>query len=266
MVVGSVRTLRSGASVSAAVWKAIFLREALTRLFGARASWLWLLVEPVVHVGFMVFVYAGIRVRSIGGIDTVVWVMTGLLAFFLFRRTSVQVSNAVNANQALFVYRQVKPVDAALVRAVLEGFLLLAISFLLFAGAAILGRAVMPADPLAVLAAFAGLWLLGLGFGLITSVATEMVPELGRVIQMWMLPLYLVSGVIFPLSAVPDPYRGWLMLNPVAHGVESARLGFASYYHAVPELSLAYLFGFGLSALFVGLALYRRFSVKMVTQ
>lgn len=266
MVVGSVRAPRSGISVTAAVWRALFLREALTRLFGARASWLWLLAEPVFHVSFMVFVYAGIRVRSIGGIDAVLWVMAGLLAFFMFRRTSVQVSNAVNANQALFVYRQVKPVDAALVRAVLEGLLLVTISCILLSGAALLGYSVLPTDPLAVLEAFAGLWLLGLGFGLIVSVATETVPEIGRIIQMAMMPLYLISGVIFPLSAVPEPYRGWLMLNPVAHGVEAARLGFAPNYHVTPELSLAYLYGSGLGVLFVGLALYRRFSVKMMTQ
>lgn len=174
--------------------------------------------------------------------------------------------NAVSANQALFAYRQVKPVDTLIARGGLEGVLMIAVAGILLAGAALFGYSIVPADPLAVLAAFLGLWLVGMGFGLVTSVAGELVPELGRVLNLIMMPMYLISGVIFPLSTVPQPYRDWLMLNPVAHGLEAARQGFASYYHAVPELSFAYLYGFALFSVFLGLALHRRFALRLVTQ
>jgi capsular polysaccharide transport system permease protein len=105
-----------------------------------------------------------------------------------------------------------------------------------------------------------------MGFGLVASVASELVPELGRVIDFVMMPLYLISGVILPLSTVPQPYREWLMFNPVAHGLEAARLGFAPYYHAVPELSTAYLYGSALVIVFLGLALHRRFALRLATQ
>jgi capsular polysaccharide transport system permease protein len=123
----------------------------------------------------------------------------------------------------------------------------------------------LPAQPLAVLEAFFGLWLVGLGFGLVTSVAVELVPEIGRLLGFIMRPMFLLSGVIFPISAVPQPYRDWLMLNPVAHGLEAARLGFSSYYHAVPELSVAYIYGFALVTIFLGLALHRHFAVRLAT-
>jgi len=207
-----------------------------------------------------------IRVSTVGGIDTVIWLMVGMLAFFMFRNTGTQVMNAISANQALFTYRQVKPVDTTLVRGVLEGILILVIASILLAGAALFGHSVVPADPLAVLEAFFGLWLVGMGFGLMASVAGELVPELRRVINFVMMPLYMISGVIFPISVVPQPYRDWLLLNPVAHGVEAARLGFAPYYHAVPELSIAYIYGFALVSVFLGLALHRRFALRLVTQ
>jgi capsular polysaccharide transport system permease protein len=92
------------------------------------------------------------------------------------------------------------------------------------------------------------------------------VPELGRLIDFVMTPLYLISGVILPLSSVPQPYRDWLMLNPVAHGLEAVRLGFSPYYHAVPGLSISYLYGFSLVSIFLGLALHRRFAIRLVTQ
>lgn len=260
-----VHAPRSALVITLSVWKALFLREALSRLFSARATWFWLLAEPVFHITYMLLIFTVIRVRTVGGIDTTVWLMVGMLAFFMFRRTGTQVTSAIGANLALFTYRQVKPVDTALVRGGLEGILMIVIAGILLAGAALFGHAVLPADPLAVLEAFFGLWLVGLGFGLVTSVASELVPELGRVINFVMMPLFMISGVIFPITAVPQPYRDWLLLNPVAHGLEAARLGFAPYYHAVPELSIAYLYGFALVSIFLGLALHRRFALRLVT-
>jgi capsular polysaccharide transport system permease protein len=252
--------------IIASVYSALFLREALTRISSSRAAWFWLLAEPVFHVAYMLFIFTVIRVRTVGGVDTVIWLMVGMLAFFMFRRTGTQVTQAIRANQALFTYRQVKPVDTVLVRGGLEGFLMVVIASILLAGAALFGHSVVPADPLAVLEAFLGLWLVGMGFGLVASVAGELVPELGRVIQFVMMPLYIVSGVMLPLSAVPLPYRDWLLLNPVAHGLEAARLGFAPHYHAVPGLSISYLYGFALVSIFLGLALHRRFALRLVTQ
>jgi capsular polysaccharide transport system permease protein len=252
--------------IMASVYSALFLREALARISSSRFAWFWLLFEPIFNVAYMLFIYSVIRVRTVGGIDTVIWLMVGILAFFMFRRTATQVTNAISANQALFTYRQVKPVDTVLVRGGLEGFLMVIVASILLAGAALFGHSVVPADPLAVLEAFFGLWLAGMGFGLVMSVVTELVPELGRLIDFVMTPLYLISGVILPLSSVPQPYRDWLMLNPVAHGLEAVRLGFLPYYHAVPGLSISYLYGFSLVSIFLGLALHRRFAIRLVTQ
>lgn len=258
--------MRSPLSITFSVWRALFLREALARLFSTRTAWFWLLVEPIFHVAFLVFILTVIRVRTVGGIDTTIWVMVGLLAFFLFRRTGTQVTNAIDANRALFTYRQVKPVDTALVRAALEALLMTVISSLLLAIATLLGHVPLPDDPLLVMAALGGLWLFGLGFGLTVSIVSELVPELGRIIKLLMMPLYFLSGVIFPISGVPQPYRDILLMNPITHGLEATRLGFSSYYHAVPELSMSYLYGFALCSIFFGLTLNRRFALRLVTQ
>lgn len=258
--------VRTSAVVTLSVWKALFLREAVHRLFSSRAAWLWLLLEPVVHIVFLVFIFSVIRMRAVGGIDTPIWLMVGLLTFFMFKRTALQCMNAVGSNQALFAYRQVKPVDTVLVRAGLEGFLMLLVAVLLFSGAALVGLDIVPVDPLAVLEAFFGMWLLGVGFGLMTSVASELVAEVGKIIALAITPLYFLSGVIFPILVVPPPYRDWLMLNPLAHGLEAARLGFAPYYQAVPDTSVAYLYGCAMLAIFLGLALHVRYAPKLLTQ
>lgn len=265
-VMKPMATARTPISITLSVWKALFLREAVSRLSTGRAAWLWLLLEPLIHVVFLLFIFTVIRMRAVGGIDTIVWLMVGLLAFKMFTRTATQTQNAIGPNQGLFTYRQVKPVDAVLVRAALEGFLTLLIVLILFGGAALFGVGSLPDDPLAVLEAFFGLWLLGMGFGLTASVASELIPELGKVIAFLMTPLYFASGVIFPVTIIPQPYRDMLLLNPVVHGVEAARLGFASYYHAVPELSIAYVYGFALGSIFFGLALHVRFATRLIAK
>src|SRR3546814_1986671 len=70
------------------------------------------------------YIYAGIRQRTIGGIDTLIWLVLGLQGFFLFRRTASQMAGAIDSNRALFSYRQVKPTDTVLMRGVLEGLLM----------------------------------------------------------------------------------------------------------------------------------------------
>lgn len=255
---------RNPFEVTFAVWNALFLREALRRLFDMRAAWLWLLLEPVLHIAFIAYVFKAIRMRTVGGMDIAMWIIVGLLCFFLFRRTGIQVMRAVDGNKSMFTYRQVKPFDAAIVRAGLEAFLMSIVAIVILSAATLMGYTTLPDDPLLVLTAAFGLWLCGLGFGLVASVSMRLVPELEHIFTILMTPLYLISSVVFPLTAVAEPYRSWLLLNPIAHGLELARAGFSDYYHAVPGVSLSYLYTFATVLILLGLLLYRRFHLRLV--
>ncbi|MGE8454683.1 MAG: ABC transporter permease, partial [Pseudomonadales bacterium] len=181
--------MRSSLLITFSVWRAIFLRESLDRLFGERAAWFWLLIEPILHIGFLGWIWTVVRVHTMGGIDVLIWLMVGLLAFFLFRRTAIQVMYAIDCNRPLFAYRQVKPFDPAIVRGALEAFLMTLVSITILLVANLLGHDAIPADPLLVVVAVFGLWLLGLGYGLVASVLMELVPELEHILNILMLPL-----------------------------------------------------------------------------
>jgi capsular polysaccharide transport system permease protein len=257
---------RSPYAVTFDVWRALFLREALDRLFDMRAAWFWLLMEPLMHITFITFVYTVIRVRTIAGIDSAVWIIVGMLAFFMYRRTAVQVMYAVESNQPLFAYRQVKPFDVAFMRAALEAFLMIIVSFVILAAAGLFGHNSLPHDPLLVAVALFGLWLFGVGYGLVTSVLIALVPETEHILKIAMMPLYLISGTIAPLVSVPQPYLGWLLFNPLAHGLELVRQGFGNEYYVMPGVSMCYLYAWAGGSVFLGLALYRRFARQLVMQ
>lgn len=257
---------RNSLGVALSVWKALLLREALARLFASRAAWFWLIAEPVLHMAIISFIFTVIRQRMVGGIDFLIWLVLGLQGFFLFRRTAMQMAGAIDSNRALFSYRQVTPTDTVLVRGVLEAVLTTMVAVVMMAGLSLLGRDVIPIDPLALLIAFFGLWLLGAAVGLIVSVVSELVPEFRQIANMVMMPLYFISGVLIPIASIPEPYRDWLLINPIVHGLDAARAGFAPYYHAVPGLSISYLYAVALVGIFAGLALHRRFADYMVTR
>ena len=99
-------SLRTPVSVTFSAWRGIFLRVALDSLPAERAAWFWLLLEPSLHIGFLAFMMAVIRLRAIGGIDVMLWIVVGLLSFFLFRRTAIQTMYGEGCNRALFAYRQ----------------------------------------------------------------------------------------------------------------------------------------------------------------
>lgn len=250
--------------VTFSVWKALILREAITRISGKRATWVWLLLEPIIHLMLMMFIFSVIRVRVVSGMHVAIWLLYGLLAMFMFMRTATQSKNAISSNKALFAYRQVKPVDTVLTRAFLEAFITLIITILMFGLTFLIGIGVFPYDPLLFLAAFLGLWVTGLGYGLITSVVIDLIPELDIVLKLAMGPIYMISGVVFPIDNIPDPYRKWLLLNPIAHSIEAVRSSISPFYHAFAELSIAYIFGVASISIIIGLALHKRFATQLV--
>lgn len=257
---------RSPWQVTWSVWRALFIREAMHRLYYRRAAWAWLLFEPVVHIGFLMFLFTVIRVRVIGGIDTALWVMVGLLGYFMFRRTMNIGMGAVAMAKPLFAYRQVKPADTVIMRVVTEGLLMLIISIVLLFAAAILNIRVWPDDPMLVLSALFGLWLFGFGVGMVFSVPRELIRETEDLVHMATTPLYLLSGVLIPVASIPQPYRDWLLLNPVAHGLDALRLGFASHYQSFDGLSLAYIYSAAGVSIFMGLVLHRIYQTRLIQQ
>lgn len=256
-------SLRSPSAVTLSVWKALFLREAVSRISSGRAAWVWMLLEPVVHVFFTLLLFVLVRMRVVPGVEAAPWLLVGLASFFTARNIYSRGMEAINANQALFAYRQIVPVDAVLVRAALEGFLGIIVFVILLLGAALVGFQVVPHDPLGALAGFVGVCLCGLGLGMMLSVASELVPELGKLARLLFTPLYFLSGVIFPVVLIPPQYREWVFYNPFAQGLELLRGAYFPLYHAAPEASFVYLYGAAFVTIFLGLALQVRYSVRL---
>lgn len=260
---------RSSLKVTLDVWYALFMREAMARITQDRLGPLWLFMEPILHLSIMVSVrnLLGRTGRLIPGAEFIPWLIVGILTFILFRNQMNRGMHAVEAARGLFAYRQVRPVDAIFSRAALE-FMLQSLVMILFLTIFIfIGFSVLkPDNVLAGIVAWVGVAILGLGIALLFSVAISTVKESAKFVGLISFPLYMLSGVIFPIQYFPHHIRGYLMYNPILHGIESMRMAIFSGYSSVSGIDITYTYKFAVCLILLGLALHTRFRMSIIAQ
>lgn len=258
---------RSPLQVTLHVWHALFMREAMARITGDRLGWAWVFLEPIAHL----IIFIGIRqlmgrIRHISGAEFIPWFIVGMLTFLLFSVVMNRSINAITSNRALFAYRQVHPVDTILVRAVLEGLLKTLVFGLVVVGASLLDIFLVPADALFAVFIWFIMWCFGFGAGLVLSVPVTSIQEFSKFVSMLTLPLYMLSGVMFPIQFMPRPVREFVLYNPLFHAVELMRSAFFPGYQMMQGISLQYLVFWTLSLLLLGLMLQIRFKARLMAQ
>ena len=258
---------RSAWAVTRSVWFAMFMREAIGRTMTDRMGWFWMIAEPALLLLVMIGIRSFIRGdKLIVNAPFIPWMLVGMMGFFLVREGMMQGLGAINANKALFAYRQVHPIDGVLVRNVLDGLIRTVIFLLFMVGGLMLGTDFRPDNGFQAIGGWLSLWVFGLGLGLITSVLGTLVPEVSKIIRMLNMPLLILSGVIMPLNQLPHYLLEYLMLNPIVHGLEYIRHGFFEGYQVVHGTSLTYFWAWTLSALALGLLMHVRFKERLKSQ
>jgi capsular polysaccharide transport system permease protein len=243
---------------------ALILRELKSRFGAHRLGYVWVPLEPALHMMMLVIVFGFIRQRVQAGIDFPVFLIVGLIPYLLFKNISLRTMNAMDANRALFAYRQIKPMDTFLSRMIFESVMMLVVYVLMLFFMGGLGFSVIPVSPLLLALIHALLVLFALGFGLILCVTVDWFSEARLFVQILYLPLYFISGVMFPLAMVPPEVLPWISWNPVLHFVELARSAFFPNYQISPEVSWELVVMVTLFSLFLGLSLYYARRTRMV--
>lgn len=246
----------------AVVW-ALLLREIKTRFGRYRLGYAWALLEPASQVGVMLVLYELALGRSVGDFSFGAFFVSGVTVFALFSNIATRSLSAIEANAGLLVHRPVHPIDTLMARTWLEGMIHLATFVVMLAAMPAIGDPFSFGDarPLALASALCALLAMLLGLGLALMVLGTVSTEAAKLVPVAIRPLYLVSGVFFPLDSVPDPFRQWLSWSPLTQAIEQMRLALIGGYES--ELaSPAYLWSCALVALFAGLAAFRHRSPR----
>jgi len=258
---------RSAFAITKAVIFALVLREVRTRLYARRFGAVWLLLEPIAHIGGLLAFITLIRGRAVLGFDAPMFYFAGIAPFLMMRNICLRMMEAISANQALFAYRQIKPLDTMVARLVVEVAIAACVYILILFGMGLfLGYDIRIHHPLE----WVGILLIGImlsfSIGIVLCIIAEAIPELKGFFSIIFLPLYFISGVIFPIWLVPDHLLGWIAWNPFLHIVDGLRWAVFAHYPETPGIRISYAIEVTLCFLFVAMGLYLARKLRLVAK
>lgn len=243
---------------------ALLLREMKARVGGQWIGAVWTLFEPLAHVAIIVTILGVLRADMLPGIEYPVFLVTGLIPFFLWQHLATRLMDGIESNRGLFSYRQVKPLDTLLSRAAVESMMNLAVYVVSLLALAWIGYHVVPYQPLEMIGVNLLLVFFGTSFGILCAVLSHQRARLKSFVRMTMTPMYFASGVIIPIDRLPREYIEWLLWNPLLHLVELSRHAFIREYVPTDGVNVGYPAMFTLVVSAIGLALYRVNRLRLI--
>ncbi len=235
---------------------ALMMRELKTRFGEYHLGYAWAILEPLAHVAILSFMFSTIRQRQFyGHIEAPVFVILGIIPFFLYRNVLTKCMDAIKSNQGLFDHRQVKPLDTILARTIIE-IVIHVVTFTLFLmGCSWLGYIVPMPNILEVIGIFILLSILSFNAGLLAAVCGTIYKETRKFIRVTQRPMYFISGVFFTIEMLPEEARIYLLWNPLLHALDFLKDAFIPTYDS--PASWEYLIGFTISTTILALTAYR---------
>lgn len=237
---------------------ALLLREMSTTYGKSPGGYLWAIAEPIAAVTLLSIVFSfAFRKPPIGN-DFALFYGTGFIPFMLYNDVNRKIGVSIRFSKQLLAYPSVTFVDAVLSRFILN-YLTQAMVALLFMSGLILVLGVNAildwgaiAQAMGMAAAFS------LGIGVLNCFLIHMFPVWDQVWGIINRPAFILSGVLFVVDEISEPYRTILLYNPIAHIIMEFRAGFFVTYDAV-FVSPIYVYMISVICLFFGLLLLSRY-------
>ena len=255
---------RGSFKIFLAVQNALFLRELSMRFSSGRMGMFWTFFEPF----FQIFIFVIIKMTLFGSgesnFDFAVFLALNFTAFHLFKNIVIKATASFKANKALFLYKQVKPIDTIIARSMVEVFISsIIISIFLFLG--FYFDFDMHVKDLSMVAlGFILLIIFSFSLGLFMAVLNVFVDSVGKLINFFMTALMFASAVFYSVEMMPPEVQSWLFYNPLTHFMEMIH-GF--YFYALDDkfVSYEYILVWTLSLLYIGLWLYIKLEKKIIS-
>ena len=259
-------TQRKPLQIFFAVIKTLFLRELNTRMSVGKAGLFWTFFEPFAQVYMFILIRVLIIGRGEGSnFDYAVFMAAGFIAFNMFRHILSSSVGAFSANQGLFTYRQVKPVDTVIARVLVEVFITgIIVLIFLFIGF-FFHYNITPENLIMVV--FGYLWLLLFSFsvGFLVAIGNIFFLSIGKVVGISTFGLMIFSAVFFPLISIPPEAQEVLLYNPLVHFMEMIH-GYYIYELDDRFVDYHYMALWTITPLFMATWLYPKLEQRIVSQ
>lgn len=255
---------RGSLKIFLAVQNALFLRELSMRFSSGRMGMFWTFFEPF----FQIFIFVLIKMMLFGSgdndFDFAVFLALNFTAFNLFKNIVVKSIASFKANKALFLYKQVKPIDTIIARSLVEIFITMTIiTIFLFLGF-YFDFDISIKDLTMVVFGFIYLIIFSLSLGIFLAVINVFVDSVSKLINFSMTALMFSSAVFYSVDRLPLDLQNILSYNPLLHFMEIIH-GF--YFEALDDsfVSYQYISIWTLSLLYIGLWLYVKLENRIIS-
>jgi capsular polysaccharide transport system permease protein len=217
---------REGFRVQARVIHALLLRELTTRFGRSQLGFIWLFLEPLLlatTIGLLHWAI-GRGAHRAGEAPIFLFFVVGYAPYFAFRAIINRAPSAFTSNMTLMYHRQVRLLDIALARNLLEAAAVMCV-LLLIVGASAWLVGIAPHSIPVLVGALLLLFAFANGIGLLAAAGAARWEAVERIIHPLTYLSLPFSGALFSLHQMPLRWREALLWNPQANIHEMVREG-----------------------------------------
>lgn len=221
---------------------------------------LWFILGPIFTVITYTFVFNKIANISTDGIPAPLFYLAGTTLWNYFQTCFNGTADTFTSNAGIFgkVYfpRLVSPIS--LIISNLVKFTIQLGMFLLFWGYYLYNGAITP-NQYVFLLPFLVILMGGIAFGMgiIISSLTAKYRDLTYIVSFGITLLMYITPVIYPVSAIPEAYKTFVLINPIAPIIETFRYGFTGA-GAFSWMSLLYSSLFMILIVLIGIITFNK--------
>jgi capsular polysaccharide transport system permease protein len=244
---------------------ALILREMSTTYGRSPGGYAWAVIEPAAGIALLSLVFSVAFRAPPVGISFATFYATGMLPFLMFTDIHGKIATCLMFSKQLLAYPTVTFVDAIIARFTLNLVTQLLVGYIIFTFCLTAFETRTTLDLPVIVKAYALTGCLGLGIGTLNAFIFTRFIVMQRVWSIVMRPMFLISGVIFPINQIPQPYRDYLWYNPLVHVIEFMRAGFYGPAQA-KDASAVYVMAISMICMVLGLVLLRRHHQDLLTR
>lgn len=203
-------------------------REILGRYKGSVLGLAWSFFNPVFMLMIYTFIFSVIFQSKWSSsphqtkTEYAVIIFVGMIVIGLFNEVANRAPGLVLAN-ANYVKKVVFPIEILPVIALGSTLFHALISFIVLLAAFLLLNGYINWTLLFLPLILLPLLILTLGVAWILSALGVYIRDIGQTVTILTSVLMFLSPVFYPLSAIPEEFRGWMLINPLTFVIEQIR-------------------------------------------
>lgn len=200
-------------------------REVVGRYKGSALGLLWSFITPLIMLAVYTFVFGMVfkaRWGVDGGQSFAVLLFAGL-TFHAFLAECLTSSPGVILNKPNFVKKVVFPLEILPIVSVLTALFHFLISLFILFISIFITQGTIPLTWLCLPIVFLPLFFLGLSVSWLLASLGVYIRDIGQITGVLATLLMFLCPIFYPLSAIPEAYQPYILLNPLSFIVEEAR-------------------------------------------